>query len=355
MPPAPERAAPPAKRPVVVRDADAWRHGEYFIVCAIATLLLIRAFLAATGYPRLGGGGLHIAHMLWGGLALSAALLLTLSTLNRRVRPIAAGLGGIGFGFFIDELGKFITSDNDYFYQPTLALIYFVFVALYLTLRWSLSSRPLAQDENLANAMALMQEMTFGDLDRDEKERAAQLLARCDPSDPRGGMLRDLLRGLAEVPAPPPGPYARLKGGLRRHAVRFLERPLFARLLALYMVGQALVALTRVGLTTAALWASWRAPAGRHLEQGFAGWGQLATSLAAGACVVVGAVRLRRSRLRAWRTYRLALLVSLFGTQFFVFYDAQLAGVLGLALNLALLASVEYLITLERRRMAAAR
>ena len=35
-----------------------------------------RWYLQATGYPQVGGGELHIAHMLWGGFLLVVAALL---------------------------------------------------------------------------------------------------------------------------------------------------------------------------------------------------------------------------------------------------------------------------------------
>jgi hypothetical protein len=45
------------------------------------------------------------------------------------VRRAAAIVGGVGF--FIDELGKFITEDNNYFYNPAAALIYLIFIGLF--------------------------------------------------------------------------------------------------------------------------------------------------------------------------------------------------------------------------------
>jgi hypothetical protein len=94
------------------RDADFIPLLETFLVSAAATVLIIRTQLWATNYPQLGGGGLHIAHLLYGGLFMVIAISLLLMFLNRSIRQPAAILGGVGFGFFIDELGKFITSDN---------------------------------------------------------------------------------------------------------------------------------------------------------------------------------------------------------------------------------------------------
>ena len=41
---------------------------ETLLLTAVATILVIRTQLWLTHYPQLGGGGLHIAHLLWGGL-----------------------------------------------------------------------------------------------------------------------------------------------------------------------------------------------------------------------------------------------------------------------------------------------
>src|SRR6476646_6174294 len=119
------------------------------LVCAVATVLVIRLQLWITNYPQLGGGRLHIAHLLWGGLLMLIAIGLLLSYLGPKVRRTAAVLGGIGFGFFVDELGKFITKDNNYFFKPAAAVIYVVFVLLFF-LTWS--PRPRCTTSTCASA-----------------------------------------------------------------------------------------------------------------------------------------------------------------------------------------------------------
>src|SRR5919112_686687 len=105
---------------------------ETLLITGVATILVIRTQLWLTNYPQLGGRGLHIAHLLWGGLFMLIAIGLLLTFLGRPVRRAAAIVGGIGFGFFIDELGKFITEDNNYFYRPAAALIYLIFIGLFM-------------------------------------------------------------------------------------------------------------------------------------------------------------------------------------------------------------------------------
>jgi len=70
-----------------------------------------RVFLIITGYPQLGNGTLHISHAIWGALMMAVAIVFALSFLAPNNRTFIAFIGGCGFGWFIDELGKFITRD----------------------------------------------------------------------------------------------------------------------------------------------------------------------------------------------------------------------------------------------------
>ena len=156
-----------------VRNSDAPELIELFLVAGIASVLAIRGALAATGYPQLGGDGLHIAHMLWGGLFMTVALLLLFAALGRVAQRLAAILGGIGFGTFIDELGKFITSDNNYFYEPTIGLIYIIFIAIFLVLEAFRRQAP-GSTEALANAFNQLELAAGRPLDAETKRTHAR-------------------------------------------------------------------------------------------------------------------------------------------------------------------------------------
>lgn len=98
------------------------------LVAFAASVIVTRVYLELTGYPQLGSGNLHIAHVLWGGLALYIAAFLPLTLLNRAALTWSAVFNGVGIGLFIDEVGKFITRDVDYFYPPAAPIIYAFFL-----------------------------------------------------------------------------------------------------------------------------------------------------------------------------------------------------------------------------------
>jgi hypothetical protein len=121
-----------------VRRGGSERYLLITLLSFAASVALTRLFLELTGYPQIGGGELHIAHVLWGGLLLFAAALLPLVFANRWVYSSGALLAGLGVGLFIDEVGKFITQSNDYFHPAAAPIVYAFFlltVLIYLQVR----------------------------------------------------------------------------------------------------------------------------------------------------------------------------------------------------------------------------
>ena len=150
---------------------------EIFLFCAIGTVLVTRGLLAATGYPKVGSGELHIAHVLWGGLLLGVAVVMLLVGMGTQVRTWAALVAGIGFGLFIDEVGKFLTKDVNYFYTPAVAIMYVIFVGAFLIVRWLVRRRPLSDARRVAVAGSAVTDQALGELDHAHRAAILVLLA----------------------------------------------------------------------------------------------------------------------------------------------------------------------------------
>src|SRR5436190_16795829 len=147
------RALHRTKRAPAARAVEIGELQDTFLISSVSTILIIRLQLWATNYPQLGGGKLHIAHLLWGGLLMLIAIGLLVTFVDHRWRQPAAVIGGAGFGFFIDEVGKFVTRDNDYFFKPSAAIIYIVFISIFFGFRWTRERRGFSDEEHVASAL----------------------------------------------------------------------------------------------------------------------------------------------------------------------------------------------------------
>ena len=130
-----------------------------------------RLFLEITGYPQLGGSELHFAHVLWGGLIWFAGSLFHLIFANHRALDISAVLTGIGVGLFIDEVGKFITQSNDYFYPGAAPIIYSFFLITLLIFTILRKQKLSTPRERLYSILEQFEEVLEGDLSDVERDR----------------------------------------------------------------------------------------------------------------------------------------------------------------------------------------
>ncbi len=313
---------------------------ETFVVAGVVAVLGIRAFLSATGFPQVGGGGLHIAHLLWGGALMLVGILLLIGYLDRWIEHLGVVLAGLGFGAFIDEVGKFVTADNDYFFRPAVALIYIGFVGLFLVARVLAGSRVLTEREALANALAQLARSLGGPLDRDDATRIRRLLRDAGPSRLVSDLGAVVDRSLADVADDEL--VDRTTGLARRVYERLVADRRFEAGIAVVVAAYALVAAVAAFVALAG------SRAASSTGPDVPAVAQAASSLIGAALVLRGALLIRANRLHAYRWFARGLLVWILVTQVFVFYTSQLAGIGGLAFDLLAYVTVRYAIGRER-------
>jgi hypothetical protein len=150
------------------------------MIIAITTILVTRAYLWITDYPQVGGGSLHIAHALYGGAFMMLSLLVSWWLLGFGARLFSVVLGGIGFGLFLDEVGKFVTKDNDYFYGPSAEIMYVLVVFVLIAGRILREVRPLSAHEKVASAASIAADGVARGLAPHRRELALRLVEEAE-------------------------------------------------------------------------------------------------------------------------------------------------------------------------------
>lgn len=336
---------------LLYRNIRAREQLELFLLSAIGTVLVIRFFLHITNYFQLGGETLHVAHLLYGGVFMAASNVLMLAFLGLRVQRIAAFIGGVGFGFFIDEIGKFITSDNNYFFQPAVGIIYAIFVILYLMFNFLSRSQKLTSREYQLNALSQLEEAIVHDMDPAEKARTHDFLQRADHRSAITRRLQEVIDNVDLVPEEAPGPVTRALRRLDRLYTQFWHSRTSHPLVRSFFVVESLLFAGAVALGIFEnLDEVTKLVAGTPTYDAYLIVGQVITAMVAAAFAITGALLLPKSRARAFEQFRRATLINLFLTEFFVFARVEFAALPGFLFNVGILLLVTYIIHLEHRQ-----
>ncbi|MET9365968.1 hypothetical protein ABZX93_34400 [Streptomyces sp. NPDC006632] len=332
-----------------LRTASAASHLWLFVLTGIVTVLATRAFLAMTGYPKLGGGAgagrLHISHMLWGGLLMLAGLLVMLVFTGVASRRRGALVGGVGFGLFIDEVGKLV-ADVGYFYRPAAGIIYLTFAAL-TGLAWWVTCRTRVDREaapgatrSAAAADTALHGVLCGLTPHEREEALRRLRGAGAPATELDAALAALIEAVPEAPARAPGPHHEVWRAVRAWlSAQVSRRRGLVRIAAWGTTLQAaalLIAVAVAGLTGALA----------HETEWTSIAGVLTCSLASLVLALRGTTLLRRDRDAALRSLRAALLVDLLLGQAFKFTLNQFSAVTDWLISLALL----YVLTAQAGR-----
>lgn len=316
---------------IFIRNIESESYRENLLVSAVVTVFVIRIFLKVSGYPQLGIGDLHIAHILWGGFFMIAAIIILLSFLNKDALRVSSVLGGIGFGTFIDEFGKVVTEDNDYFFQPTIAFIYIIFVLLYLIFHMIPRYRPISKKEYLVNAMEMMKESAINDFDKEEEQQAREYLAKADQKNKIVQALSKLLQTMETVPVTRPNIFIRLRHGLQKGYWKIAHSDLILHGVIIFLAFQTVrtfgnsisLFITRPDLL-------------------FDEWGKLISSLLVALFATIGFLTIKSSKVDAYKFFRIAVLVSLLLTDFFALMNFQWYEIFSILGNVFVLQVINY-------------
>ena len=320
---------------LLVRNASAKTLIEYFWISAMVSLFAIRIFLYITGYPQVGGASLHIAHMLWGGLFMAVAILLMISFLNRDIRKAGAILGGVGFGTFIDELGKFITHDNNYFFQPTILLIYLIFVGLFFLARQIEVWFPLSDREYLVNSLELIKDAAMHDLDVNEKKLAEKYLLASQTDKALTASLQTTLNSVTPVALPVERWLNRFQKEISSKYRVLVRHTMLAKLMVLVF--------TFITLDNFLVFIP-GAPISSFLR-----WGLAVSTLISMFFILQAGYFFQKSRrLAAFESLKTATLVSIFLVQLFLFYIEQLSAAVELVNAVISLHIIQIFISQEK-------
>ncbi len=347
----------PTRRPIKRNGAE--HNIRLILVSFAASVILTRLSLSLAGYPQLGRGTLHIAHVLWGGLLLFIASVLLLILANRWAYSASAVLSGVGVGLFIDEVGKFITRSNDYFYPAAAPIIYAFFLLtllLYLDIR-----RPPQWDARaeMYRALEALQEVLDHDLEAHERAdlqaRLRRVLHQADQPDlvRLASVLLNFLGSQSLHLAPDrPGFWERWRDRLRTFEARWITQRRLKIILILGLGALGLGALTDLAAffvvalapvearqqIVASLMASGQVTSASSLEwftarQGLEGAVGLLLLLAS-AFLLIGQDR------RGTRAGQFGLLLALTTVNLLVFYFDQFAAVIVALIQAGLLLGI---------------
>jgi hypothetical protein len=342
------------KRKLFYRSAMARELLEIFLLSAIGSLLAVRFYLHVSHYPQVGAGGFHIAHMLWGGLLMAAGSVVSLAFIGMRSQRLAAFLSGFGFGIFIDEIGKLITSDNNYFFRPAVGIIYAIFVVLYLALNFLSRQQQFSSREYQLNALVNLEEAIVHDMDPAEKARARSLLAKADQKSQITQQLKVLVENVDVVPEEQPRNITRLLLWLDNTYTHFWQQRASHPLIQTFFLIETLAFVVIVG------WGIFNNldDITKVLQTGTASYdfwllaGQVISSIVAAGFAIVGVLLLPRNRIRAFEQFRRATLINLFLTEFFIFSRVEFQALPGFIFHVGVLLFITYVMHQERRALA---
>lgn len=170
----------------------------------VFSVLVTRVYLRVANNPMIGFGQWHFAHVLWGGMLMLIAMILVLAFEGKQMRRYGAALCGIGWGLFIDEIGKYLTLDNNYWFRPAIIFIYISFVVLFLIYRYLEKTEVITNKHLFYSVLNNMEEVIEDDFELKEKiglQEQLRTIIKTEKSSNLSTLSQGILSGLKYIEA----------------------------------------------------------------------------------------------------------------------------------------------------------
>lgn len=342
---------------LLVKRSSAADNLLFFLVSAAASVLLTRIYLYIFNYPQIGNGTFHIAHAVIGGILLTMSVLLVLSFHGKRIRQLSSVVGGWGFGQFIDEIGKFITRDNDYFYQPVPVIIYLSFITVFFLYRRLEKYTPKDPQEQSYDILEQLEDLADNRFYRDNRlavEETSQKILESEDKSHRY-FARGIEAMMDAIPVRSTPPQNRLLTHLRS-SWQWLDdftaerRPVFYALIGIFLIYTGLTFWTMSAFFLRLSRSSFD-----FLSFGFTTRAELFVYSAEIISQALSAVwmcqgfwhLLRRRRQKALQLFKNGLAINILITHVFAFYTEQFSAAISLFIVLILFVLVENILEEE--------
>ncbi|HZA23849.1 MAG TPA: hypothetical protein VFA32_14820, partial [Dehalococcoidia bacterium] len=133
--------------------------------------------------------------------------------------------------------------DNNYFFQPSIALIYLTLVLLFIITRAFQRPRPLSQGEALANALEVAKLSAIRDVGPEDRAHALRLLEHSPSPNPVTDLVRQLLDHLEGTPHRRPNVLDRAKRLLGHLCQRLADTWWFPNFVVAFFIFQSVASL----------------------------------------------------------------------------------------------------------------
>lgn len=191
------------KNDLVIRE-DASESILTMLIWSVVSLLSTRLYLSLMDYPQIGRGDWHVSHAALGGMVMVMGMTLMLIFAGKKIKNVSLIIFGIGLGGFIDEIGKYLTRDYNYFFQPAIIIIYVFFVCLFLLYKYLLRLVPKDNKAVFYSVLAEMEELADNDLEKSEKITIENKLIKVIETEKDGSLktvATEILLGLRKIRA----------------------------------------------------------------------------------------------------------------------------------------------------------